>query len=181
LKNLARKKPMNLREIRDRLRTVEDRVGPDHELSALIDDLQLYLNNGEKITNIHEGQKPIILVDFDGVIHSYKSGWKGVDVIPDEPVDMVLPWLMELTEQFDVRIFSARCNDAAGITAMIRWFRHWGLSYEEVKRLTFEPGKPSAFLIIDDRAMCFNGKKLPFPEKLRAFKPWYYGEPAWGR
>ena len=31
-------------------------------------------------------KKPIVVLDFDGVIHSYKSGWKGADVIPDEPV-----------------------------------------------------------------------------------------------
>jgi len=30
--------------------------------------------------------KPILCLDFDGVIHSYSSGWKGADVIPDPPV-----------------------------------------------------------------------------------------------
>lgn len=29
--------------------------------------------------------KPILCLDFDGVIHSYASGWKGADVIPDPP------------------------------------------------------------------------------------------------
>ena len=27
--------------------------------------------------------KPILCLDFDGVIHRYDSGWKGADVIPD--------------------------------------------------------------------------------------------------
>jgi hypothetical protein len=31
--------------------------------------------------------KPILCLDFDGVIHSYSSGWKGADVIPDPPVE----------------------------------------------------------------------------------------------
>lgn len=28
----------------------------------------------------------VISFDFDGVIHSYTSGWKGADIIPDVPV-----------------------------------------------------------------------------------------------
>ena len=38
---------------------------------------------------------PIICVDFDGVIHSYTSGWKGIDVIPDDPVPGAIEWLEE--------------------------------------------------------------------------------------
>lgn len=30
--------------------------------------------------------KQTVVFDFDGVIHSYTSGWKGATVIPDPPV-----------------------------------------------------------------------------------------------
>ncbi len=29
--------------------------------------------------------KQTVVFDFDGVIHSYTSGWKGATVIPDPP------------------------------------------------------------------------------------------------
>lgn len=30
---------------------------------------------------------PTVSFDFDGVIHSYRSGWKGAAVIPDPPIE----------------------------------------------------------------------------------------------
>lgn len=54
--------------------------------------------------------KKRILVDFDGVIHSYRSGWKGLDVIPDPPVENAIKWLETICgdERFEVSIYSSR-------------------------------------------------------------------------
>ena len=62
--------------------------------------------------------KPILCLDFDGVIHSYTSGWKGADVIPDPPVDGALDFLERASAHFDVQIFSSRSNQPGGIEAM---------------------------------------------------------------
>ncbi len=43
--------------------------------------------------------KPILCLDFDGVIHSYTSGWKGADVIPDPPVEGAMQFIWDATEQ----------------------------------------------------------------------------------
>jgi hypothetical protein len=67
--------------------------------------------------------KPILCVDFDGVIHSYSSGWKGAAVIPDAPVPGALEAIVRLTDDFDVAIFSARSNSLGGRRAMKRWLK----------------------------------------------------------
>lgn len=40
-------------------------------------------------------KKPILNFDFDGVCHSYTSGWQSADTIPDDPVPGLFdfrPW-----------------------------------------------------------------------------------------
>ena len=42
--------------------------------------------------------KPTVVFDFDGVIHSYTSGWKGVAEIPDPPVPGIGEAIAELRQ-----------------------------------------------------------------------------------
>lgn len=130
---------------------------------------------------------PIICVDFDGVIHSYKSGWKGVSEIPDDPVPGAINWLMEhlpvpealggvMCEPYkgpEVQIYSSRSKSFFGRWAMKRWLVRHGLPacYIADGILKFPTKKPAAFLTIDDRAICFNGN-FPTSEQMMSFKPW---------
>ena len=112
--------------------------------------------------------KPILCVDFDGVIHSYTSPWAGVEVIPDPPVPGALRWLWKATEWFDVQIYSSRSKDPLGRRAMGLWMvRH---SFEEFGEghpmastddfgavggaypITFAHEKPAAFLTDPSRS-----------------------------
>jgi hypothetical protein len=126
-------------------------------------------------------RKPILCLDFDGVIHSYVSGWKGPTEIPDPPVPGALAFIAEATKHFNVAIFSSRSNHVGGIEAMIQWLGFWSVDKTHGMGDDFDHGtwgsvdwptsKPAAFLTIDDRAITFTGQ-WPEIEKLLAFKPW---------
>lgn len=69
--------------------------------------------------------KPILCLDFDGVLHSYSSGWKGAAVIPDPPVPGALEFLANATDSFTVAILSSRSHQWGGRRAMKRWlYKH---------------------------------------------------------
>lgn len=127
--------------------------------------------------------KPILCVDWDGVIHSYTSGWKGAAVIPDPPVPGAMRWLFDASRLFTVTIYSSRSKEPEAISAMRHYLHHHASRNGELAKLEvdtlmravkFATEKPSAFLTIDDRAICFDGdwSKLD-PGRLLQFKPWY--------
>lgn len=140
--------------------------------------------------------QPIVCVDFDGVIHSYSSGWQGTANIPDPPVDGSLDALFRLLDSgFRVAIYSSRSKSLFGRLAMQRWLQraiteHWlkggslpsGVEAEcwsdaaGVYRKFYWPWfKPSAIMTIDDRAVTFDGNwsnPIYQPDSIRAFKPW---------
>ena len=124
-------------------------------------------------------QKPLLCLDFDGVIHSYESGWKGAHIIPDPPVSGAFAFILDAMEHFEVHIFSSRSGQDGGIPAMKSWFERWAAvdeagkerSVEWVLKLHFPNFKPSAFLTIDDRALTFEGTWWDV-QSLLNFKPW---------
>jgi hypothetical protein len=114
-----------------------------------------------------------VSVDFDGVIHSYDSRWKGADVIPDPPVPGAIRWLADLCQddRFEVCIFSSRNAQDGGIDAMKSWLLDNGLPTTMLEKIQFPLEKPMAVLIVDDRAFHFEGT-FPSLEFVAEFKPW---------
>lgn len=133
--------------------------------------------------------KPILCVDFDGVIHSYSSGWQGPDIVSDPPVAGALRWLWRALDHWDVQIYSSRSKHPEGIEAMRTYMveegaKEFGMGHPmgQLRRDLAEPyqypvkfvaEKPAAFLTIDDRAICFDGDWSALdPADLLNFKPW---------
>lgn len=125
--------------------------------------------------------KPILCLDFDGVIHSYTSGWKGARNIPDDPVPGALDFMQDaLIAGWDVVIHSSRARYFGGISAMRHWLaKHatnaqWfesGMGHQGLEDVRFTRWKPPALVTIDDRAVTFTGE-WPRLDTLRAFRPW---------
>ena len=118
----------------------------------------------------------ILCLDFDGVCHSYTSGWQGATVIPDPPVPGMWLFLEAAVRHFNVQIYSSRSHQEGGIEAMRAWFiQHADSGYRQDiarKWLTFPREKPPAHLTLDDRALCFEGT-WPAITALLDFRPWH--------
>lgn len=126
-------------------------------------------------------RKPILCLDFDGVIHSYTSPWQAADIIPDPPVPGALQFIAKALEHFRVAIFSSRSNQPGGRQAMLVWMGKWSVDplygfsgdfdFATLSEIEWPLEKPPAFVTLDDRAITFRGE-WPEVEALLAFKPW---------
>ncbi len=112
--------------------------------------------------------KKTVVFDFDGVIHSYTSGWKGDTVIPDPPVPGIKEAIADIMEDYIVVVVSTRCATEEGKAAIEAWLHKYGIEVDEVTK-----EKPPAICYIDDRAICFDGRPELLRSKIEAFKPWY--------
>lgn len=127
--------------------------------------------------------KPILCLDFDGVIHSYERGWQGGDIYGSVTPGF-FEWVLEAQEYFRLVIYSSRSKEPAGLQAMQRWIENENINWlirmndpgkANYEGFTFEYAseKPPAFLTIDDRALTFDGSWGALdPRLLLQFKPW---------
>jgi hypothetical protein len=120
-----------------------------------------------------------IAVDFDGVIHQYRTGWKNSWTIPDPPVEGAITWLLQMAREFDVVIYSTRCRSLRGRLAIRRWLReHAGNAWYEspagpgLEDVKLSAKKPKALLYVDDRGYRFTGANWPTAEQIRRLRPW---------
>lgn len=135
--------------------------------------------------------RPILCLDFDGVLHSYESGWSkrwfAAARIADGPTSGAMQWLHDAYEggRFRVAVFSSRSKTPWGRWAMRRWLRrhliaefgqmagpNMGPLYLEILDWIEWPWfKPAALITLDDRAITFDGTWPPL-DALAGFKPW---------
>lgn len=112
-----------------------------------------------------------VVFDFDGVIHSYTSGWQGEDTILDPPVPGIREALKEIRDAgYEVVVVSTRCATIKGHGAIEAWLYDNGLR-EYIDKVCKE--KPPAVAYIDDRAICFDGHPEALLKKIKNFQPWY--------
>lgn len=116
------------------------------------------------------GFRPTVVFDFDGVIHSYISGWQGSDTaIPDPPVSGIKEAIDQIRAAgYRVVVVSTRCRSVEGQYAIAHWLRENRI---EVDNIT--PEKPPAICYIDDRALTFDGHPETLLERIVNFRPWY--------
>lgn len=113
-------------------------------------------------------KKQTVVFDFDGVIHSYTSGWQGIDVIPDPPVHGIKQAIRDIKKAgYEVVVVSSRCRSSDGIVAIMKWLDRYGI---KVDKVLIE--KPPAVVYIDDRAICFDGRPDKLLGKIQDFVPW---------
>jgi hypothetical protein len=142
--------------------------------------------------------RPIICIDFDGVIHSYERGWQG-GTIYGTVVPEFWAWATAAhAAGLDLVVYSSRSKDPRSLEAMTEWLILQWLdgredhTYARVNGgtslwfssapddapdfvLRFVHEKPAAWLTIDDRAVVFNGRwDAPElrPDNIRDFRPW---------
>ena len=114
--------------------------------------------------------KQTVVFDFDGVIHSYTSGWKGFSEIPDPPVSGIKEALKEIHDAgYEVVVVSTRCHSLDGMKAISKYLEENNMA-EHVDRICAD--KPAAIVYIDDSAICFDGKPETLLNKIKTFKPW---------
>lgn len=106
----------------------------------------------EKVTD-YPPKRPVICLDFDGVIHSFETGWIDADVIPDKPIDHMSGLINSLHQKGAViLVHSSRCGYEGGVEAIEKWLKKNNISVTKVCK-----HKPNADVYVDDLAYRFEG------------------------
>jgi hypothetical protein len=133
------------------------------------------MNNGAKMNWMKKIAKnkddtETVSLDFDGVIHSYESGWTGPKP-EDPPVEGAVEFVKKLINaDFEVVLHSTRANTKEGKQGIENW-----LEQHDFPNLEVHVDKPHAEVYVDDRAFRFKGnfdKAFDFIKDKKLRTPW---------
>ena len=78
--------------------------------------------------------KYTVVLDFDGVIHSYSSGWRGKTCIPDPPVPGIREEIYKMRQIYRVVVVSTRCDTQDGMDAVKAYLKQNGIEVDAVMK-----------------------------------------------
>jgi hypothetical protein len=111
----------------------------------------------------------VIAIDFDGVIHSFTSGWQGALKANDPIVPGIKEVIAELRQDYRVIVMSSRCLHPGGTKTIETYLNKYGII---VDGITGE--KIPALVYVDDRAITFRQAE-GMVDQIRKFEPWHRG------
>jgi len=109
---------------------------------------------------------PVLVCDFDGVIHDYSNGFQGVDVYGDI-IEGAREALEELSEKWYIIIFTTRATSPE----LMAWLLSHDVKCNTINTLDHNPPntsvKPIATVYLDDRSWPFvAGDKPQFDKEV---------------
>lgn len=114
----------------------------------------------------------VIAFDFDGVIASY-AGFVGKEHIEEPNAEIVKAIKLLKDEGCKILIHSTRGNDF-----IQKYCEAFEIPFDYINRRPDKqgdnPGKPIAFVYIDDRAVCYKGQSAEaLISEIKNFKPYW--------
>lgn len=114
-------------------------------------------------------KKNRVVLDFDGVIHSDTSGWRGITVCNDPPVDGIANAISDIRKAgYEVAVVSSRTKNWRGKRAIRKYLKKHEI---EVDLICKE--KPPARVYVDDRALRFDGDASTLLGEIANFEPYW--------
>lgn len=106
-------------------------------------------------------QRRTFAIDFDGVLHRY-SGWKDGKI--EGPIDGALEGIEELRDAgHEVVVFTTRDKELVEL-----WLERNGFPALEVTNV-----KRSFYVLVDDRAISFEGSWDGMAQRILGFEPYW--------
>lgn len=145
-------------------------LGDSQEDNAKYYDEQPKISKSYTVGETKENtkNKKTVVFDFDGVINSYASGWKGIDIIPDPPVDGISEVMKKLKDNgYEIVIHSTRAENVKGKYSIAAYCKNNNIPYDSISET-----KPPALVYVDDRGLKFDGKTDKLLEQIENFHSW---------